>query len=196
MAHWSFTLEHAWIQHMQQHFWHIFPQQLDAAFAKTSAATGVAPIIPAGVFAAVAVRLPKPKPRFWSIILFSDLGSSVYIDKYTFFFLIGSGVPFVFSVPTSAMCVYSETIEFCTLIFAICSSSSLSSVNHAWAVSIMICWCANTLSRGMPSASCTFRSRDKLPMSTREPVTVRLSGNAPRYLPERISGLSDERSGS
>lgn len=78
MAHWSFTLEHAWIQHMQQHFWHIFPQQLDAAFAKTSAATGVAPIIPAGVFAAVAVRLPKPKPRFWSIILFSDLGSSVF----------------------------------------------------------------------------------------------------------------------
>lgn len=79
IAHWSFIFEHIWMQHMQQHLSHSILQQLDAAITNISAASCFT-VEPGGVFSAVAVRSPKPSPRFWSIITFCSLGSSVFCE--------------------------------------------------------------------------------------------------------------------
>ena len=52
-----------------------------------------------------------------------------------------------------------------------------------------------TLCTGMSLAVCIFISIAKLLKSAKIPLTVRFSGRLPLYLPDKINGPSDERSG-
>ncbi|KAK2991977.1 LOW QUALITY PROTEIN: hypothetical protein RJ640_002886 [Escallonia rubra] len=69
IAHWSFIREQVRMQHMQQQWPHSLPQKLEAALTKISAASGsFGSLDPGGVFSAVAIKLPKPTPRFCSTV--------------------------------------------------------------------------------------------------------------------------------
>lgn len=56
---------------------------------------------------------------------------------------------------------------------------------------------SHTLRIGMFSSaiSCTLRSIEILSLPGMVPLTLRVCGNVPRYLPDTIKGLLDERSG-
>lgn len=70
IAHWLFILEKHWMQHIQQHLSHSLPQQFEAALMMSSAASGnFGSSTPGRMFSAVAFKLPKPTPKFCSIIL-------------------------------------------------------------------------------------------------------------------------------
>ena len=61
------------MQAMQQHLFHIAPQQLEAALTKISAASGsFGSSDPGGMFSAVATKLPKPTCSVGSNIGFSE----------------------------------------------------------------------------------------------------------------------------
>jgi len=47
----------------------------------------------------------------------------------------------------------------------------------------------------MPLSFCIFKSISKLLKSAKIPLTLRVSGKFPLYLPDKINGPSDERSG-
>lgn len=70
IANWLFILKQHWTQHIQQHCLHIMLQQLEAALMIISAASGnFDSSAPGRRFSAVAVKLPKPTPRFLRNIL-------------------------------------------------------------------------------------------------------------------------------
>lgn len=79
--HWSFSLEQHWMQHMQQHLLHILLQQLDAAIANISATSGPfgSSSAPGGMFLVVAIKLPKPMPRFCKYIVFETPESTIFL---------------------------------------------------------------------------------------------------------------------
>jgi hypothetical protein len=52
-----------------------------------------------------------------------------------------------------------------------------------------------TLCTGMPLSFCIFKSISKLLKSAKMPLTLRVSGKLPLYLPDKTNGPSDERSG-
>lgn len=79
MTHWSFSLLQHSIQHKQQHLLPKVLQQLEAAFTKISATSGNFGISdPGGKFSAVAVKSPKPMPRFCNIIVLGTSESNIF----------------------------------------------------------------------------------------------------------------------
>lgn len=64
---------------MQQHLLATLLQQLEAAFTKISATSGNFGISDAGGrFSAVAVKSPKPMPRFCNIIVLGTLEFNIF----------------------------------------------------------------------------------------------------------------------
>lgn len=82
IAHWSFNLEHALIQHMQQQRWHSLSQQPHAALTIISAASGgLVSLDPGRMFSAVAATLPKPTPALIRTLVLWAFEPSVFIGS-------------------------------------------------------------------------------------------------------------------